>query len=212
MSTPESDPTGRQPNTPGAKLDAGKAPVLRGVIQYFPRALMAVSEVSAHGAAKYTWKGWEDVPDGIERYGDALARHLVKEAMGPLDEDSGFLHAAHAAWNALLRLELILRAQEEQTASQQTKQVDNEKTEQSPVEMKDERLRPSCAFRKLVERVRKLNNEAADYMLGEGRCPLPHENRRVEYIWKWCQLGKTVQGSDFWIDIHNKLEKMEVKP
>src|SRR5512135_1417397 len=35
----EADPTGRQPHEPGAKLDAGKAPVLRGAIAYFPRAL-----------------------------------------------------------------------------------------------------------------------------------------------------------------------------
>jgi hypothetical protein len=111
-STCESDPTGRAPSTPGAKLDAGKPPLLRGVLQYFPRALQAVAEVSAHGAAKYTWKGWETVPDGVARYGDALARHLVKEAAGPLDQDSGLLHAAHAAWNALARLELILREQE----------------------------------------------------------------------------------------------------
>ena len=105
----EFDPTGRAPSTPGAKLDAGKAPILRGVIQYFPLALSAVAEVSAHGAAKYTWKGWQTVPDGINRYGDALARHLVKENLGMQDEDSGLLHAAHAAWNALARLELIMR-------------------------------------------------------------------------------------------------------
>jgi hypothetical protein len=79
------------------------------VIQYFPLALSAVAEVSAHGAEKYTWKGWQTVPDGINRYGDALARHLVKENLGMQDEDSGMLHAAHAAWNALARLELIMR-------------------------------------------------------------------------------------------------------
>jgi len=77
----ESDPTGRAPGSPGAKLDAGKAPVLRGVIQYFPRAILAVAEVSAHGASKYTWNGWETVPDGPARYGDALVRHLCKEAI-----------------------------------------------------------------------------------------------------------------------------------
>jgi len=105
----EADPNGILPNTPGAKLDAGKPPVLRGVIQYFPRALMAVSEVSAHGASKYTWKGWESVPDGVSRYGDALVRHLVKESYEELDPDSGLLHAAQVAWNALARLELTLR-------------------------------------------------------------------------------------------------------
>lgn len=106
----ETDPNGRAPHQPGAKLDSGKPPLLRGVIQYFPRALGAVADVSAFGAAKYTWGGWVTVPDGIGRYGDALARHQIKEVSeGESDEDSGLLHAAHAAWNALARLGLILR-------------------------------------------------------------------------------------------------------
>lgn len=106
----EIDPQGRNPHEPGAKLDAGKAPVLRGVLGYFPRALVAVAEVSAAGARKYTWGGWASVPDGAERYGDALARHIVSENIdGPRDKDTELLHAAHAAWNALARLELLLR-------------------------------------------------------------------------------------------------------
>jgi len=110
----ETDPTGRSPNEPGAKLDAGKPPVLRGAIQYFPRALEAVAAVSAFGASKYTWNGWETVPDGINRYGDASVRHLTKEAVeGDNDKDSGLLHAAHTAWNSLARLELILRDHEQ---------------------------------------------------------------------------------------------------
>ena len=105
----EVDPTGRKPNEPGAKLDSGKAPLWRGAIGYFPRALEAVSEVSAFGASKYAWKGWVTVPDGENRYSDALLRHLTYEAKGEdIDQDSGLLHAAHAAWNALARLELRL--------------------------------------------------------------------------------------------------------
>lgn len=104
----ERDPHGRDPNTAGAKMDAGKAPVLRGVIQYFPLALDAVAQVSAFGAAKYTWNGWEAVPDGVNRYGDALARHILKDGADP---QSKLSHAAHAAWNALARLELMLRAE-----------------------------------------------------------------------------------------------------
>lgn len=107
----EADPNGKNPHEPGAKLDAGKAPLLRGVLGYFPRALTAVAEVSAMGARKYTWGGWESVPEGVERYGDALARHILAETVdGPLDKDTDLLHAAHAAWNALARLELLLRS------------------------------------------------------------------------------------------------------
>jgi len=105
----EVDPHGTPPSAPGAKLDAGKAPVLRGALRYFPRALTAIAEVSDFGAKKYTWNGWESVPDGINRYGDALARHMLVDG---LDAQSGLSHAAHAAWNALARLELILRQEE----------------------------------------------------------------------------------------------------
>jgi hypothetical protein len=112
----ERDPTGRSPHSAGAKLDAGKAPVLRGAFQYFPRALEHVARVSAKGAAKYAWNGWEDVPDGFNRYSDAMGRHILKEITeGDYDiADTGELHAAQVAWNALARLELKLREQEQQ--------------------------------------------------------------------------------------------------
>lgn len=111
--TVESDPYGKKPGEPGAKLDFGKVPVYQGLIQYFPRASMAVAEISAHGAQKYDWNGWETVPNGIVRYTNAGMRHVFKEAMeGPLDVDSGLTHKAHAAWNALAALELYLRTQE----------------------------------------------------------------------------------------------------
>jgi hypothetical protein len=110
MTAYEFDPTGKDPNEPGAKLDAGKAPIMRGAILYFPRALEAVAAVSAFGASKYTWGGWESVPEGFERYSDALGRHLIGEAIdGPTGPATGLSHAAQAAWNALARLELLLR-------------------------------------------------------------------------------------------------------
>lgn len=106
----EVDPTGKQPHEAGAKLDAGKTSIWRGGIDYFPRGIEAVAAVSTFGASKYAWKGWESVPEGVERYSDALVRHLIAEAKGEvLDSDSGLLHAAHAAWNALAVLELKLR-------------------------------------------------------------------------------------------------------
>lgn len=109
----EIDPNGKNPHEPGAKLDAGKACAFRGAIDYFPRAIESVAAVSTFGANKYAWKGWETVPEGFERYSDALVRHLLKEGQGEAsDNDSGLLHAAHAAWNALARLELKLREQE----------------------------------------------------------------------------------------------------
>lgn len=111
---PERDPTGRAANEPGAKLDAGK-PRCGLVLGGFSRALEQVAQVGTFGAAKYTDNGWRSVPQGQQRYTDALYRHLLAEGQGQQDDpDSGLLHAAHTAWNALARLELILQEREPQ--------------------------------------------------------------------------------------------------
>lgn len=96
--------------TGAVKYDAGKSPLFRGCLGYFPKALRAVADVSLFGATKYAWKGWENVPDGFIRYTDGLARHLSYEGEGQtIDPDSRLLHAQHVAWNALARLELLLK-------------------------------------------------------------------------------------------------------
>lgn len=108
----ESDPNGKAANEAGAKLDAGKNR-LGLVLLEFARALTAVGEVGTYGANKYTDNGWIDVPNGQARYTDAMLRHLMKEAKGERDDpDTGLRHAAHAAWNALARLDLALREYE----------------------------------------------------------------------------------------------------
>jgi|SRR5579859_2831051 len=98
----------------GLKFDDGKAPVWRGFIKYFPRAIKAVAEISGYGYGKYkSWGGWADVPDCRERYSDALGRHLCDEAIrGNLDPESSLADDAHAAWNAMARLERRLRDEE----------------------------------------------------------------------------------------------------
>lgn len=101
----------------GIKYDGGKAPIYRGAIAYFPRAIAAVAAISAFGASKYAWKGWELVDDGFNRYSDGMVRHLSEEGKGEMvDPDSGHLHAGHTAWNALARLELLLKEQEAEDA------------------------------------------------------------------------------------------------
>lgn len=107
----ETDPNGKQSKEPGAKLDAGKPALYQGLLSYFPRACESIASISTLGAVKYSWKGWETVPRGFERYSDAMVRHLTREGLGELtDADSGCLHAAHTAWNALARLELLLQS------------------------------------------------------------------------------------------------------
>jgi hypothetical protein len=110
----ESDPTGRGIHESGAKTDAGKPQC--SLLLLFGKALKAVAEVGTHGAIKYTRGGWQDVPDGINRYTDALLRHLLEEQYEEFDSDLPVLHAAQTAWNALARLELILREKEAQNA------------------------------------------------------------------------------------------------
>jgi Domain of unknown function (DUF5664) len=109
----ELDPNGLSAHTPGAKLDANKLR-MGLVLQGFARALAEVSAVGTYGANKYTDNGWVSVPKGVERYTDALYRHLL--ATEDCDPESELLHAAHAAWNALARLELILRDKQNVTS------------------------------------------------------------------------------------------------
>src|SRR5438067_4266124 len=87
---------------PGIKLDAGKPSLWRGTIGLFPRALREVAAASDYGASKYSWDNWTKVPEGFARYSDALVRHLAAESTGEAsDPDSGLLHAASVARNAL---------------------------------------------------------------------------------------------------------------
>lgn len=93
----------------GAKDDAEK-PQLRLVIDSFAHALWQVGRVGTFGAHKYTEDGWVHVENGIQRYTNAMYRHLLLEAMGEEDDkESELMHSAHTAWNALARLELQLR-------------------------------------------------------------------------------------------------------
>jgi hypothetical protein len=113
----DKDPNGFDQHQPGAKLDAGKIrPQL--VLGGFSRALEEVVKVGTYGANKYTDNGWIKVENGIERYSDAAMRHWLEEAQGiECDGESRLLHAAHFAWNALARLELMLRDLERRTGS-----------------------------------------------------------------------------------------------
>lgn len=100
--------------TGAIKYDGGKPSVFQGVIEYFPRALWGVAEISTFGANKYAWAGWEGVENGYKRYKDAQYRHALKSAMGEVvDPDSTLQHLKHEAWGALATLELYLREQEQ---------------------------------------------------------------------------------------------------
>lgn len=99
-------------HVPGAKDD--KAKPMAGVLLDFSRALQTVVEVGTYGAKKYTRTGWATVPEGSQRYTDALVRHLLAIDVAPdgLDPETGLPHLAHVAWNALAVLELQARRKE----------------------------------------------------------------------------------------------------
>lgn len=92
----------------GVKHDSDKVrPDL--IFNSMSMALMAAAEVSTFGAKKYEKDGWLQVPDGIKRYTAAMDRHRLLESQEDADVESGLKHQAHLAWNALARLELMLR-------------------------------------------------------------------------------------------------------
>ena len=97
--------------TAADKQKAAKVPVWQGVFAYFSRALEAVGTISKFGAGKHN-NGvmptkWRDYPADV--YADALARHILVENSGEMyDSESNMLHAGHAVWNALARLEKLL--------------------------------------------------------------------------------------------------------
>lgn len=94
----------------GKKFDTGK-PRLAETIQDFRDALAEVSRVWAFGADKYEKGNWRFVDNALDRYTNALMRHLCAEADSLKDDESELLHAAHVAWNALARLHFILENQ-----------------------------------------------------------------------------------------------------
>lgn len=104
-----------QEGAKGMKYDNGK--LLASIpLDDFPRALKEVARISTYGAKKYERASWLGVPDAITRYRDALVRHQLEFSIhgrDSVDEESGLLHLAHFAWNALAILELELRLNEE---------------------------------------------------------------------------------------------------
>lgn len=59
------------------------------------------------GAKKYGANKWQGLENGYQRYKAALLRHLLEAENGNMvDEDTGCLHLAQVAWNAIAMLHL----------------------------------------------------------------------------------------------------------
>lgn len=101
----------------GTKFDSNK-PDAYLLFQDFPRALQEISKLANMGAhKKYAPHNWQYLEDGKQRYSSALVRHMIEEILCPdyVECDEVFLHATAVAWNAIARLELILREKENDT-------------------------------------------------------------------------------------------------
>lgn len=91
----------------GVKYDEGK-PRLGEMIVDFAIPMRELARVWEFGANKYEKSNWKKVDNAIDRYTNALLRHLVAEEDCIYDEESGLLHASHIAFNALARLYFII--------------------------------------------------------------------------------------------------------
>lgn len=98
----------------GEKKDSGKLPLGIVIQRQFPRALKAVAECSAFGNMKYKevdkdWLNCSRVPNGKERYLNAMFRHILEAGkdLNDIDIETGLEHIKHGVWNALQLLEII---------------------------------------------------------------------------------------------------------
>jgi hypothetical protein len=91
----------------GYKHDDNK--VMASLLKDFAPALTEVMKVGTFGAKKYTRGNWLLVDNAIERYNDAMWRHLLSDG---IDEESGLDHLYHAAWNILAVITLMKRQED----------------------------------------------------------------------------------------------------
>lgn len=85
-------------------------PVFSGVLQYFPRAIKYVSQVSKAGNDQHhpgTKLHWDMNKSTDEA--DSLTRHLIDMGEdGTILDSDGILHAGKVAWRGLANLERVL--------------------------------------------------------------------------------------------------------
>ena len=88
-----------------------ESPMARGVLDYFPRAIMAVANVSFVGNEQHNpGQPMHWAKDKSTDHADCILRHLAER--GTVDND-GLRHTAKVAWRALALLETELEALEQ---------------------------------------------------------------------------------------------------
>jgi hypothetical protein len=87
-----------------------ESPMARGVLDYFPRALLAVANVSFVGNEQHNpGQPMHWARDKSTDHADCILRHLAER--GTVDDD-GLRHSAKVAWRALALLETELEKQD----------------------------------------------------------------------------------------------------
>lgn len=83
-----------------------------------------IVKVYTAGADKYGPNKWQGLPDGYNRYKGAMLRHLMEYEKGnTIDEETGCLHLAAVAWNAIAMLYCSKRNTENQLLKALNKRI-----------------------------------------------------------------------------------------
>lgn len=118
----------------GIKYDSGKVKIGEMFVS-FKRSLLEVCKVYEFGFNKYGKDNFKNVENGYTRYTNAMIRHLLKEDSEIYDEETELLHASHCAWNALARLEMLLKQREQEaTEAIEEQETNNATVEQNKLE------------------------------------------------------------------------------
>lgn len=85
-----------------------------------------IARVYTAGAIKYGPNRWQHLDNGYERYKGALLRHLYASETSTTDPDTGCLHLAQVAWNAIAMLWIQKHIKDgSETRSDSTESTDN---------------------------------------------------------------------------------------
>lgn len=99
---------------PESAAERKKFPVASGVLDYFPDAIVAISELSEKGNSQHNPGKplhWDRTKSGDEA--DTLLRHFLQR--GTLDTD-GIRHSVKMAWRALALLQKEIESESTQSA------------------------------------------------------------------------------------------------
>lgn len=92
----------------GIKLDSDK-PRIGEFLDDFELVIEPLTRIWEFGATTYGISNWKSVENGEKRFTNALFRHYFKEKHAYYDDETGVSHAAHVAFNALMRLWFIMQ-------------------------------------------------------------------------------------------------------